>query len=168
MPRVYPRLFGMHLATLFPQEAERAKMGAVCAGIGLSLEGIAVEWFLVWCLCAVIAGAIASSKGRSGAGWFFLGLFIGPFAFAVALLPSLEAQAQADARTYGQAGGYRKCPYCAEAIRVEAVKCRYCQSEVASVVSAHASGLPEVSSHPLVSLTPERLVEAQGYLVRVA
>ena len=64
-----------------------------------------MEWFLLWVFCDVIAAAIASAKGRNGVGWFFLGLFLGPFAFAVALLPSLEAQAQADARTSGQAGG---------------------------------------------------------------
>ena len=43
-----------------------------------------MEWFVLWCFCAVIAGGIAASKGRSGVGWFFLGLFIGPFAVAVA------------------------------------------------------------------------------------
>lgn len=63
-----------------------------------------MEWFLLWCFCAVIAGAIASSKGRSGLGWFVLGLFIGPFALAVALLPSSESQAQEAARVHGQAG----------------------------------------------------------------
>lgn len=89
-----------------------------------------MEWFLVWIFCAVIAACIASAKGRSSAGWFVLGFFIGPFAFVVALLPSVDAVSQEYARRNGTAGGYRKCPYCAEAIRLEAVKCRYCQSDL--------------------------------------
>ena len=85
---------------------------------------------LIWFFCGIIAAIIASAKGRSGAGWFFLGLCIGPFVFAVALLSYFEAPFPAEARTYGHAEGDRTCPYCAEAIRAEAVKCRSCQSAV--------------------------------------
>jgi hypothetical protein len=34
--------------------------------------------FVFWLLCAVGVGAIASSKGRSGVGWFFLAVIISP------------------------------------------------------------------------------------------
>jgi len=86
---------------------------------------------VLWILCAVGAGAIASYKGRSVAGWVCLSLFVGPFAFIVAALPSKEAQEQRDARKYGtQVGDFRMCPICAEAIRATATKCRYCHSDV--------------------------------------
>jgi len=84
-----------------------------------------MECFLIWCLFGMVAAILATQKGRSGFGWFLLGVLIGPFALIVALLPSREDQSRHDALRYGQAAGYRKCPSCAEAIRAEAVKCYY-------------------------------------------
>jgi hypothetical protein len=80
-------------------------------------------------LSAVGAATIAHAKGRSVVGWAICGLCIGVFAFVVAALPSREGIDQRAARTYGMAvGGFRLCPTCAEAVRVEARKCRFCQS----------------------------------------
>jgi len=44
---------------------------------------------------------------------------------------SKDARQQRAARRYGIAiGPWRICPACAEPIRVEATKCRYCQSDL--------------------------------------
>jgi hypothetical protein len=86
---------------------------------------------VLWVFFGVVSASIATARGRSGVGWFLLGLLLGPFAPAVvALLPTAEANRQAQARRHGMAPGWRKCPFCAEVVREEAAICRYCQREL--------------------------------------
>lgn len=88
-----------------------------------------MTFVIIWIFCAIISAVIASNKGRSGPGWFFLGLIIGPFAFAVALLPAIKKE-----QPIPEAEALRKCPFCAEMIKTEAVKCRFCGSEVPAII----------------------------------
>jgi hypothetical protein len=47
---------------------------------------------VIWLLCAVTSGVIATSKNRPGGMWFTLGLLIGIFAvIMVACMPALPA-----------------------------------------------------------------------------
>lgn len=91
-----------------------------------------MEIVLGWIIFSVVAGWIASSKGRSGVGVFFLSLLLSPLVgIIVALVMSPKVKLdEAAARSAGAAGDFRKCPYCAEAIRREAVKCKHCGSSV--------------------------------------
>lgn len=74
-----------------------------------------MELVLIWCLFGIVAAVIANTKGRSGCGWFLLGMLFGPFALVIALLPSMAQ---------------RECPYCAERVREEAIKCKHCGSSL--------------------------------------
>lgn len=89
---------------------------------------------VIWLLCAVGAAMIASSKGRSGGGWFVAGLLFSVFAILiVACLPSLSTDPQHMPRGHVDQlirdGKLKKCPDCAEAVQPEAKVCRFCGHE---------------------------------------
>lgn len=48
-------------------------------------------------------------------------------AFLAALMSRSEEQ---QATQTGEYGAYRKCPFCAEPVRKEAVKCKHCHSDL--------------------------------------
>lgn len=92
---------------------------------------------LIWVLFGIGCTIAAANKKRCVAGWFFLGLLLGPFGLLfILLLPPLAApppqshpaplppvlptgQVSLDQET-------KQCPVCAETIKLEALKCRFC------------------------------------------
>jgi hypothetical protein len=79
-----------------------------------------VEIFFFWFIFAIVVGVVASSRGRSGFGWFLLAMVISPLLgiILVALLPSLKDAPNSDT--------HAKCAMCAEPILKEAIKCKHC------------------------------------------
>jgi hypothetical protein len=63
----------------------------------------------------VVASILAFERGRNSLGWFLAGVFIGPFALVVALLPRAARE-----------GRFARCSACLEVIRVDAAVCRFC------------------------------------------
>jgi len=75
-------------------------------------------------ICGVLSGVIARSKGRDATAWFFAGLLFGIFGLIAA------AGIGKQERTLSKNHDLRKCPYCAEFIRLDAVICRFCGRDV--------------------------------------
>lgn len=75
-------------------------------------------------LCIVFGiatAAIASAKNRPGCGWAVLGCLLGPIALlTVGFMPKLPDPTEKT----------RKCPFCAEDIKPEAVVCKHCGRDV--------------------------------------
>lgn len=82
-----------------------------------------MEIFLFWLLFSIVVGAVASSRGRSGFGWFLLAMLISPLLaiIFVALAPSRAKPAGAPTPAT-----HVKCPDCAELVLREAKVCKHC------------------------------------------
>lgn len=46
-----------------------------------------LPWLVSWWLCGVVAALVARLKGRSGFGYFLLGMVAGPLALIVVAMP---------------------------------------------------------------------------------
>jgi hypothetical protein len=108
--------------------------------------GIVIFWFL----CAIFSAALASSKNRSGFGWFLLGLLFGPFGLLVAFFPKVEAPAL-NASVVAGAEETKTCPLCAETIKRAAKVCRFCNRELGESVPAEAAPKPAATHDQLMA-----------------
>jgi hypothetical protein len=93
---------------------------------------------LFWLFLSFLVGWYATNKGRTGIGFMFLSLLLSPLVgFILAMLASpnhevLEKEQLAS-------GNSKKCPYCAEVVKAEAMVCRFCGRDLLGVSSSQAS-----------------------------
>lgn len=83
---------------------------------------------MLWLACGILGSFMAQAKGRSRQLGFFLGFVLGPFGLIRAAM--LSPDERGSARRGLLSGELRRCPECAEPIRSEARKCRFCGSQV--------------------------------------
>lgn len=81
---------------------------------------------LAWLGLAILPGYIAATKGRSFFGFFILGLLLPLIAILVAIGVASKRPVVVVGGPTEIAHDTKKCPDCAETIRREATKCRFC------------------------------------------
>lgn len=86
---------------------------------------IILGWLLGWLVLAGLVGAFAKSKGHSAGDFFGLSILLSPvIAFIIALVKEPNRAKVEQIRL--ASGGERKCPFCAELVKQEAIVCRFC------------------------------------------
>ena len=70
----------------------------------------------------LLAALVANSRGANPIIWYIFGFFLGPFGVAAAFF--------SDPR--------KRCPRCAEMVKTEAAKCRYCGTDFANTSTRSA------------------------------
>ena len=86
-----------------------------------------MEILVIGAVIGLIPAAIAKNKGHSFIFWWIFGTFIFIVALPVAILmkPDTAAIEQSKLRE-----GMKKCPFCAELIKLEANVCKHCCREL--------------------------------------
>ena len=124
------------------------------------INGYAV--FVIGLFSLVAAWVLAGSKHRSQTTWFLLALFTGPLAVLLLFCfpdadasGALSARVIAPATAIASANEFRKCPFCAEEIRREAIKCKHCGSEVTPEPLPGPVGVSLYDEHPPAPADPD-------------
>lgn len=89
-----------------------------------------MEFFLFYMMFAIAAGIFASSRGRSGFGWFLISLLISPllgFIFLLVLQNLKEKKMMPNPDTHV------KCPDCRELVLKDARVCKHCGCKLVPV-----------------------------------
>jgi hypothetical protein len=79
----------------------------------------------IWIIISVFVAKYAEDKGYSFAGFFLMSLFISPL-IAVIILLILPVRKDLVEQGGILTGEFRKCPFCAETVKSEAIICKHC------------------------------------------
>jgi hypothetical protein len=86
-------------------------------------------YFVTWIILSILCGVYASGKGKSGFGYFLLSVLLSPLIGFIAALITKEDTAKIEKKEISK-GGKRRCPFCAELIKSEAIVCKHCSKDI--------------------------------------
>jgi tetratricopeptide (TPR) repeat protein len=97
----------------------------------------------LWLVLSIVAGIIASGKGRFGFGYFLIAVFLSPLVGIIlaAALPSLKP----DLEKKAEIARSRPCPHCGEMIKFAAVVCRFCGRAVEAATPPKRDPLDDIN-----------------------
>jgi hypothetical protein len=123
-----------------------------------------MEILMIGVVIGLIPAAIAKSKGYNFILWWIFGTFLFIVALPVALLMKADTAAIEQGKLRE---GMKKCPFCAELIKLEANVCRYCGRELKPSQATQSNTMQsaivkefaeEVSiTTPAVQVSPKKL-----------
>lgn len=96
-----------------------------------------MAFVVIMIIIGVITAMVASNKGRDGLSWFFVGLLFGPLGLIISLVVS--SNDEVIEQTLISSGASKKCPYCAELVKKEALICKHCGSDLSEPSNKKAS-----------------------------
>ena len=92
-----------------------------------------MDWLIIilplWIGCCIGTGVLAKTRGHKPVGFAFLAFVISPL-FACIILLVMPSNVRELERMSVAAGSSRKCPFCAETVKAEAIVCRFCGRDI--------------------------------------
>lgn len=90
-----------------------------------------MELLIGWVVLSVVVGVLASSRNRSGGGYFLLSMVLSPLIglLLVVLLPARPSAAEQAAQVEAERERMR-CTRCAELVLAEALRCKHCGADL--------------------------------------